>query len=218
MSVNALRVIWRSSGVIAAKGDQPRRGTIVERAAAADLWPAMVQATCWGFCWCAIAASRRGDRRARSARSSPTIDAIRSAGWRRASPASARSPLLGDPGQRCQIRRPSNPAPRFRRLGFGRDRAKQNSTCGKVRNSGRLTKQGNRYIRRLLVLGAISVLRAAAKAQGRVVRLAGRAQPRANRQRSGGRGVGNNNSSPGSSDGDHHYRRGLLRTSIYAKA
>jgi transposase len=42
---------------------------------------------------------------------------------------------------------------------------KQNSTGGKEK-LGSITKQGNRYIRRLLVLGAISVLRAAPKRKG----------------------------------------------------
>ena len=42
---------------------------------------------------------------------------------------------------------------------------KQNSTGGKEK-FGSITKQGNRYIRRLLVLGAISVLRAAPKRKG----------------------------------------------------
>jgi transposase len=42
---------------------------------------------------------------------------------------------------------------------------KQNSTGGKEK-LGSITKAGNRYIRRLLVLGAISVLRAAPKRKG----------------------------------------------------
>jgi len=42
---------------------------------------------------------------------------------------------------------------------------RQNSTGGKEK-FGSITKQGNRYIRRLLVLGAISVLRAAPKRKG----------------------------------------------------
>ena len=47
---------------------------------------------CSGFCLrnCGLSTRRSTSS---SARSSPTIDAIRSAGWRRASPASARSPL-----------------------------------------------------------------------------------------------------------------------------
>ena len=104
MSVNALRGS-RGVGVIAAKGIGHVE-ELVERAAGADL-PAMVQATLG-----ALLAQLRGLDAAideLEARSSPTIDAIRSAGWRRASPASARSPLRRFWPAR-QIRTPSNPA------------------------------------------------------------------------------------------------------------
>ena len=67
--------------------DQPMVEELVERAAAADL-PAMVQATL-GVLLAQFAVSSTSRRpTSSSARSSPTIDAIRSAGWRRASPAS----------------------------------------------------------------------------------------------------------------------------------
>ena len=131
---------------------------LVERAATADL-PAMVQATL-GFCLrnCGLSTRRSTSS---SARSSPTIDAIRSAGWRRASPASARSPLRRFRPARqtagLQIR------PRFRRLAWRDAQAELDRRQGEL---GSITKQGNRYIRRLLVLGAISVLRAAPKRKG----------------------------------------------------
>jgi hypothetical protein len=59
---------------------------------------------------------------------------------------------------------------------------KQNSTGGKEK-LGSITKQGNRYIRRLLVLGAISVLRARQSARARCATGWPRSE-RASRQRS----------------------------------
>jgi transposase len=154
----ALRGHLAEFGVIAAKGISHVE-ELVERAAGADLrrWSRRR----WGFCLrnCGLSTRRSTSS---SAQLSPTIDAIRSAGWRRASPASARSPLRRFWPAR-QIRTPSK---------SGRDFAawlgatpKQNSTGGKEK-LGSITKQGNRYIRRLLVLGAISVLRAAPKRKG----------------------------------------------------
>ena len=80
-------------------------------------------------------------------------------------------------------------APDPRAFKSGRDFAawlgatpKQNSTGGKEK-LGSITKQGNRYIRRLLVLGAISVLRAALSARARCATGWPRSE-RANRPRS----------------------------------
>ena len=76
LSVNALRGHLAEFGVIAAKAIS-HIDELVERAAA-DL-PAMVLATRWRFCLrnCGISGRRSMTL---SARSSPTVDAIRSAG------------------------------------------------------------------------------------------------------------------------------------------
>ena len=132
---------------------------LVERAAAADL-PAMVQATL-GVLLAqlrsldaaidelerAIVADHRRDPVSRLAASVPGVGAL------------AASAILAS-------------APDPQAFKSGRDFAawlgatpKQNSTGGKEK-FGSITKQGNRYIRRLLVLGAISVLRAAPKRKG----------------------------------------------------
>ena len=158
MSVNALRGHLAEFGVIAAKGIGHVE-ELIERAAAADL-PAMVQATL-GVLLAqlrsldaaidelerAIAADHRRDPVSRLAASVPGVGAL------------AASAISAAP----QIRTSSNPAaisPPW--LGVT---PKQNSTGGKEK-LGSITKQGNRYIRRLLVLGAISVLRAAPKRKG----------------------------------------------------
>ena len=157
MSVNALRGHLAEFGVIAAKGISHVE-ELVERAAA-DL-PAMVQATL-GVLLAqlrsldaaidelerAIVADHRRDPVSRLAASVPGVGAL------------AASAILAS-------------APDPQAFKSGRDFAawlgvtpKQNSTGGKEK-LGSITKQGNRYIRRLLVLGAISVLRAAPKRKG----------------------------------------------------
>jgi transposase len=197
MSVNALRGHLAEFGVIAAKGISHVE-ELVERAAAADL-PAMVQATL-GVLLAqlrsldaaidelerAIVADHRRDPVSRLAASVPGVGAL------------AASAILAS-------------APDPHAFKSGRDFAawlgatpKQNSTGGKEK-LGSITKQGNRYIRRLLVLGAISVLRAAPKRKGalcdwlaalrarkppKVVAVVGQ-QARPDRL------------------GDHHHRRGL---------
>ena len=157
-SMNALRGHLAEFGVIAAKGISHVE-ELVERAAAADL-PAMVQATL-GVLLAqlrsldaatdelerAIVANHRRDPVSRLAASVPGVGAL------------AASAILAS-------------APDPQAFKSGRDFAawlgatpKQNSTGGKEK-FGSITKQGNRYIRRLLVLGAISVLRAAPKRKG----------------------------------------------------
>jgi transposase len=158
MSVNALRGHLAEFGVIAAKGISHVE-ELVERAAAADL-PAMVQATLAVLLAQlrsldaaidelerAIVADHRRDPVSRLAASVPGVGAL------------AASAILAS-------------APDPQAFKSGRDFAawlgvtpKQNSTGGKEK-LGSITKQGNRYIRRLLVLGAISVLRAAPKRKG----------------------------------------------------
>jgi transposase len=158
MSVNALRGHLAEFGVIAAKGIGHVE-ELVERAAGADL-PAMVQATL-GVLLAqlrgldaaidelerAIVADHRRDPVSRLAASVPGVGAL------------AASAILAS-------------APDPHAFKSGRDFAawlgatpKQNSTGGKEK-LGSITKAGNRYIRRLLVLGAISVLRAAPKRKG----------------------------------------------------
>ena len=97
-----------------------------------------------------------------SARSSPTIDAR------------SGQPAGGERPRRRRARRSAilASAPDPQAFKSGRDFAawlgatpKQNSTDGKEK-LGSITKAGNRYIRRRLVLGAISVLRAAPKRKG----------------------------------------------------
>ena len=175
MSVNALRGHLAEFGVIAAKGISHVE-ELVERAAAADL-PAMVQATL-GVLLAqlrsldaatdelerAIVANHRRDPVSRLAASVPGVGAL------------AASAILAS-------------APDPQAFKSGRDFAawlgatpKQNSTGGKEK-FGSITKQGNRYIRRLLVLGAISVLRAAPKRKGALCDCWPRSEP-ANRPRS----------------------------------
>jgi transposase len=198
MSVNALRGHLAEFGVIAAKGIS-HVDELVERTTAADL-PEMVQATLRVLLAQlrsldavidelerAIVADHRRDPISRLAVSIPGMGALAALRYWRAR----------------QIRGPSNPAaisPAW--LGAT---PKQNSTGGKEK-FGSITKQVNRYIRRLLVLGAISVLRAA---QRRVVRLAGRAQ---SAQTTQGRGGGVGKTSSAITTGE------VFRTSIYAKA
>ncbi len=158
MSVNALRGHLAEFGVVAAKGIGHVE-ELVERAAGADL-PAMVQATLGALLAQlrgldaaidelerAIVADHRRDPVSRLAASVPGVGAL------------AASAILAS-------------APDPHAFKSGRDFAawlgatpKQNSTGGKEK-FGSITKQGNRYIRRLLVLGAISILRAAPKRKG----------------------------------------------------
>jgi hypothetical protein len=105
MSVNAYAVIWRSSV------SSPPKGSATSRNSSKEPPPPTFRR--WsrrrsGFCLrnCGLSTRRSTSS---SARSSPTIDAIRSAGWRRASPASARSPLRRF-WPAPQIRMPSKPA------------------------------------------------------------------------------------------------------------
>ena len=157
MSVNALRGHLAEFGVIAAKGISHVE-ELVEKAAAADL-PAMVQATLGVL----LAQLRSLDAAIDELERAIVADHRRDPVSRLAAsvPASACSPLRrfwpARQIRRLQIR------PRFRRLACATP--KQNSTGGKEK-LGSITKQGNRYIRRLLVLGAISVLRAAPKRKG----------------------------------------------------
>jgi len=196
MSVNALRGHLAEFGVIAAKGISHVE-ELVERAAAADL-PAMVQATL-GVLLAqlrsldaaidelerVIVADHRRDPVSRLAASVPGVGAL------------AASAILAS-------------APDPQAFKSGRDFAawlgatpKQNSTGGKEK-FGSITKQGNRYIRRLLVLGAISVLRAAPKRKGALcdwlAALRARKPPKVG-------GVGQQ--ARPDRLGDHHHRRGL---------
>jgi len=158
MGVNALRGHLAEFGVIGAKGIG-RVEQLVEKAGAANL-PAMVQATLEVLVGQlrsldaaieqlehAILSSHRRDPVSRLAAEVPGVGAL------------AASAILA-----------SAPDPQL--FKSGRDFAawlgvtpKQNSTGGKEK-LGSITKQGNRYIRRLLVLGALSVLRAAPKRKG----------------------------------------------------
>ena len=135
--------------------DQPRRGTRRESRRRRPSGDGPGEAG--GFA-CAIAVSRRGDRRARARdRRRPSTRSGQSAGGERPRRRRARaSAILAS-------------APDPQAFKFGRDFSawlgvtpKHNSTGGKEK-FGSITKQGNRYIRRLLVLGAISILRAAPK-------------------------------------------------------
>ena len=105
MSVNALRGHLAEFGVIAAKGISHVE-ELVERAAAADL-PAMVQATLGVLLAQLRSLDAATDELERAIVANHRRDP--SADWRRASPASARSPLRRFWPAR-QIRRPSNPA------------------------------------------------------------------------------------------------------------
>ena len=157
--VAALRGHLAEFGVIAAKGISHVEELVERATAAADL-PAMVQATL-GVLLAqlrsldaaidelerAIVADHRRDPVSRLAASVPGVGAL------------AASAILAS-------------APDPQAFKSGRDFAawlgvtpRQNSTGGKEK-FGSITKQDNRYIRRLLVLGAISVLRAAPKRKG----------------------------------------------------
>src|ERR1700733_3000642 len=105
MSVNALRGHLAEFGVIAAKGISHVE-ELVERAAAADL-PAMVQATLGVLLAQLRSLDAATDELERAIVANHRRDP--SADWRRASPASARSPLRRFWPAR-QIRRPSKPA------------------------------------------------------------------------------------------------------------
>ena len=158
MGVNALRGHLAEFGVIAAIGIRHVE-ELVEKAAAADL-PPMVRATLEVMV---------GQLRSLNA----AIDELE----RVIGAVHGRDPvsrlLVAVPGigvLAASAILASAPDPRAFRS--GRDFAawlgvtpKQNSTGGKNK-LGSITKQGNRYIRRLLVLGAISVLRAAPKRKG----------------------------------------------------
>jgi transposase len=197
MSVNALRGHLAEFGVIAAKGIGHVE-ELIERAAAADL-PAMVQATL-GVLLAqlrsldaaidelerTIVADHRRDPVSRLAASVPGVGAL-----------AASAILAGAPDPHA--------------FKSGRDFAawlgvtpKQNSTGGKEK-LGSITKQGNRYIRRLLVLGAISVLRAAPKRKGALCDWL--AALRAQTGQGRGRCVGQQ--ARPDRLGDHHHRRGL---------
>ena len=197
MSVNALRGHLGEFGVVAAKGINHIE-ELVERAAAAEL-PAMVQATL-GVLLAqlrsldaaidelerAIVADHRRDPVSQLAASVPGVGAL------------AASAILAS-------------APDPHAFKSGRDFAawlgatpKQNSTGGKEK-LGSITKQGNRYIRRLLVLGAISVLRAAPKRKGALCDWLAALEHATGQGR--GRGVGQQ--ARPDRLGDHHHRRGL---------
>jgi transposase len=150
MSVNALRVIWRSSVSSQPKGSATSRN--LSREPPQPTFRRWSRRR-WGSAY-AIAVSRRGDRRAGARdRRRPSTRSGQPAGGER--PRRRRARRFGDLAS----------APDPRAFKSGRDFAawlgatpKQNSTGGKEK-FGSITKQGNRYIRRLLVLGAISVLR-----------------------------------------------------------
>jgi transposase len=158
MGVNALRGHLAEFGIIAAKGIG-RVEDLVERAADASL-PEMARAALGVLV---------GQLEA--------LDAAIADVTRRIANVHVRDPLsrlvAGVPGigaLAASAITASVPDPRVFRS--GRDFAawlgvtpKQHSTGGKEK-LGAITKQGNRSLRRLLVLGAISVLRAAAKRKG----------------------------------------------------
>jgi hypothetical protein len=184
-------------GVITAKGISHVE-ELVERAATADLL-AMVQATL-GVLLArlrpldatidelerATVADHRRDPVSRLAGSVPGVGALAA---------------FGDSGQRARSARLQIRS-RFRRLAW---RDAQAELDGGQREFGSITKQGNRYIRRLLMLGRHLGLAGGAKAQGRVVRLAGRAHS-AQTDQDRGRGIGQ---LARIVQGDHHHRRGL---------
>ena len=158
MGVNALRGHLAEFGVVAAKGIG-RVAELVEKAAAAEL-PAMVRATL-GVLLAqlrsldaaidalerAIVADHRRDPVSRLAAGVPGVGALAAS----AILASAPDPHAFKSGRDFSASLGGTP--------------RQNSTGGKEK-LGSITKQGNRYIRRLLVLGAVSVLRAAPKRKG----------------------------------------------------
>ena len=199
MSVNALRGHLAEFGVIAAKGighvEELHRESGRRRPSGDGPGDARGSA-------CAIAVTRRGDRRARARnRRRPSTRSGQPAGSER--PRRRRARRFGDsPGQR--------PDPHV--FKSGRDFAawlgvtpKQNSTGGKEK-LGSITKQGNRYIRRLLVLGAISVLRAAPKRKGALCDWLAALRARKPAKVVAG-GVGQQ--ARPDRLGDHHHRRGL---------
>ncbi len=198
MSVNALRGHLAEFGVIAAKGIGHVE-ELVERAAGADL-PAMVQATL-GVLLAqlrsldaaidelerAIVADHRRDPVSRLAASVPGVGAL------------AASAILAS-------------APDPHAFKSGRDFAawlgatpKQNSTGGKEK-LGSITKQGQSLYPTASGVGRHLGLAGGAKAQGRVVRLAGCAQ---SAQTAQGRGRGVGQQARPDRLGDHHHRRGL---------
>ena len=196
MSVNALRGHLAEFGVIAAKGIGHVE-ELVERAATADL-PAMVQATL-GVLLAqlrsldaaidelerAIVADHRRDPVSRLAASVPGVGAL------------AASAILAS-------------APDPQAFKSGRDFAawlgatpKQNSTGGKEKFG---SIAGQSVYPTASGVGRHLGLAGGAKAQGRVVRLAGRAQ---SAQTGQGRGRGVGQQARPDRLGDHHHRRGL---------
>jgi transposase len=195
MSVNALRGHLAEFGVIAAKGISHVE-ELVERAAAADL-PAMVQATL-GVLLAqlrsldaaidelerAIVADHRRDPVSRLAASVPGVGALA------ASAILARSAGL-------QIR------PRFRRLAWRDAQAELDRRQGEIRVDN---QAGQSVYPTASGVGRHLGLAGGAKAQGRVVRLAGRAQ---SAQTGQGRGRSVGQQACPDRLGDHHHRRGL---------
>ena len=170
MSVNALRGHLAEFGVIAAKGISHVE-ELVERAAAADL-PAMVQATLGVLVAQlrsldaaidelerAIVADHRRDPVSRLAASVPGVGALA---------ASAILASAPDP-QALQIR------PRFRRLAWRNSQAELDRRQGEIRVDN---QAGQSVYPTASGVGRHLGLAGGAKAQGRVVRLAGRAQSR----------------------------------------
>ena len=136
-----------------------------------------------------------------SARSSPTIDAIRQpTGGER--PRRRRARRFGDSGQRArsaglQIR------PRFRRLAWRDAQTELDRRQGEIRVDN---QAGQSVYPTASCVGRHLGLAGGAKAQGRVVRLAGRAQ---SPQTGQGRGRGVGQQARPDRLGDHHHRRGL---------
>ena len=198
MSVNALRGHLAEFGVIAAKGIGHVE-ELVERAAGADL-PAMVQATLGALLAQlrgldaaidelerAIVADHRRDPVSRLAASVPGVGAL------------AASAILAS-------------APDPHAFKSGRDFAawlgatpKQNSTGGKEK-LGSITKAGQSLYPTASGVGRHLDPAGGAKAQGRVVRLAGRAQ---SAQTGQGRGRSVGQQARPDRLGDHHHRRSL---------
>jgi hypothetical protein len=205
MSVNALRGHLAEFGVIAAKGISHVE-ELVERAAAADL-PAMVQATLGVMLAqlrsldAATIASMVGDDRALElVDRRPSTRSGQPAGGER--PRRRRARRFGDSGQRprsarLQIR------PRFRRLAWRDAQAELDRRQGETRFDH---QAGQSLYPTASGVGRHLGLAGGAKAQGRVVRLAGRAQ---SAQTGQGRGRGVGQQARPDRLGDHHHRRGL---------
>jgi transposase len=197
MSVNALRGHLAEFGVIAAKGISHVE-ELVERAAA-DL-PAMVQATL-GVLLAqlrsldaaidelerAIVADHRRDPVSRLAASVPGVGALAAS----AILASAPDPQAFKSG------------PRFRRLAWRDAQAELDRRQGETRFDH---QAGQSVYPTASGVGRHLGLAGGAKAQGRVVRLAGRAQ---SAQTGQGRGRGVGQQARPDRLGDHHHRRGL---------